>query len=296
MSIAGGLHRALEHGEACGCEVVQLFTAPNKQWATRPIGEVQLERWVETRSRTGVEPALAHDSYLINLASPTASSRRQSRAAFAQEYARCGLLGIPFLVMHPGAHLGAGEAAGIGRIAEAISRTLEAQPDNPSVVLLENTAGQGTSIGYRFEHLRDLIGATDAGRRLGVCLDTCHTLAAGYDLTTAAGWEATFAEFEQVVGLGAIRAFHVNDSKRPLGSRVDRHEHIGRGHLGLTAFRLLMSDDRFVGLPMTLETPKVTPEADAINLAILRALAGKRRVTQRARRLAAQSLDQSPVG
>ena len=241
-----------------------------------------------------MEPALAHDSYLINLASPAAGSKKRSRVAFAEEYARCGRLGIPFLVMHPGAHLGTGEAAGVDRIAGAITRTLEHQPDNPTVVLLENTAGQGTSIGYRFEHLRDLLGAADAGGRLGVCLDTCHTLAAGYDLTTAAGWEATFAEFDRVVGLGAIRAFHVNDSKRPLGSRVDRHEHIGRGHLGLTAFRLLMSDPRFVGLPMTLETPKATPEADAINLAILRALAGKQRVTRRARCLAAQPLEWPP--
>jgi deoxyribonuclease-4 len=287
MSIAGGLFRALERGGATGCEVVQIFSGSNQQWRVRPLGDEDLIRWQTARQRTGVFPAMVHGSYLLNLGSPDPALWHKSCAALAQEYARCHRLEIPYLVLHPGAHLGSGEAAGIRRIARALDRLHDQQPENPTRVLLENTAGQGSCVGHRFEHLRDIFAAVQAPARLGVCIDTCHTLAAGYPLTSAAEWEQTFAEFDRVVGIEQICAFHVNDSKTPLGSRVDRHQHIGRGHLGLAAFRLLVNDRRFAGLPMTLETPKPRADSDRRNLDVLRSLSGRLRVTRRARRLAA---------
>lgn len=288
MSIAGGLYKALERGAEAGCDVIQVFTKPNKQWAAKPLTPADVEAWWAAREATGIEPSLAHDSYLINVASPEAAGWKRSHEALAIEYRRCGVLGIPNLVMHPGAHLGTGDAAGIVRIAAALDRVLGEQPDNPTRILLENTAGQGTNLGHRFEHLRDLLGAVEAPERLGVCIDTCHTLAAGYAIETPAGWAETFAEFDRVVGLDWIQAFHVNDSKKERGSRVDRHEHLGRGHLGLSAIRCLVNEPRFVGLPMTIETPRA---GDAVNLQILRALAGRSRITPTAKRLASEPLD-----
>jgi deoxyribonuclease-4 len=294
-SIAGGLHKALERGAAAGCDVIQVFTSSNQQWRTKTLTDEGIERWFRVRAETGVEPALAHDSYLINVASPDRALWRRSYRALAAEYERCALLSIPSLVMHPGAHLGRGVAAGIERIARAINRLHGEQPDNQTRILFENTAGQGTSIGHRFEHLRDLIAAVEEKRRIGVCIDTCHTLAAGYDIRTARGWQETFAELDRVVGCDQVGGFHVNDSRTPVGSRVDRHAHIGRGTLGLAAFRSLVNDGRFVGLPMVLETPKPSDHADRINLAALRALHGRERVTRRARLLAGQSLHRRPV-
>jgi deoxyribonuclease-4 len=267
--------------------VVQVFVRPNRAWHAKSVTDEVVARWEEARERTGVEPALAHGSYLINLGSPDRAVRSRGLRAFMDEYERCRRLRIPSLVFHPGAHLGDGEVAGLRRIADGVRQILAEQPDNPTVLLAENTAGQGTCLGHRFEHLRDLLDQVD-DPRLGVCIDTCHSLAAGYDIRTARGWEATFAEFERVVGPGLIRAFHVNDSKSPLGSRVDRHQRLGCGELGLEPFRLLVNDPRFRGLPMAIETPKPTPQADLINLGVLRALDGLRRVGARARALARQ--------
>ncbi|RMH42573.1 MAG: deoxyribonuclease IV [Deltaproteobacteria bacterium] len=291
MSIAGGLHRALERGAEAGCDVIQIFTRSNQQWAAPPIGRDAVAAWRDARATYGVDPALAHGSYLVNLAASTRALRERSYRATRRELARCAQLGIRYLVIHPGAHTGDGHATGIARIARALDRLYDEAGDCPTRVLLENTAGQGTSIGHRFEHLRDILGAMrrHAGR-VGVCIDTCHTLAAGYDIRSEAAWQRTFDEFDRTVGCDRIAAFHVNDSKAPLGARVDRHEHVGRGHVGLTAFRCLVNDHRFAGLPMVLETPKAGTAGDPVNLAILRALAGKRRVGSRARRLAAQPL------
>ncbi len=294
MSIAGGVFRALERGSENDCEVVQVFTSSNQQWHTRKLTDRDLELWNRWRAETGIEPALAHDSYLINLASPDKKLWQKSYRAFADEYTRCATLEIPALVFHPGAHVGSGEHAGIARIAAALDRLCDEQPDNSTRLLIENTAGQGSSLGWRFEHLRDILALVAAPERVGVCIDTCHTFAAGYELRTAAAWGATVAELRRTVGLDKVGAFHVNDSKTPSGSRVDRHEHIGRGTLGLSAFRHLVNDRRFVGLPMVLETPKPTKFADRINLAVLRSLAGRKRVTPRARRLATQSLNRHP--
>lgn len=287
VSIAGGLERALERGAAVGCDVIQIFSRSNRQWAARPIGPDSVAAWRAAVARTGVEPAMIHACYLLNLAAPRRWLREKSIRALADELRRCSLLGIPNLVIHPGAHCGDGEAVGVARIAAAVERAYAEQPDNPTRLLLENTAGQGTSVGHSFEHLRDIIGAMKSGAdRVGVCIDTAHTLAAGFDITTVDGWERTFERLEATVGCDRVAGFHVNDSKTPVGSRVDRHEHLGRGHLGLGALRCLVNDPRFAGLPMVIETPKPSDDADRVNLAILRALAGRTRIGPRARTLA----------
>jgi deoxyribonuclease-4 len=290
VSIAGGLERALERGAASGCDVIQVFTRSNQQWAARPIARDAAARWREASARTGVDAAMVHGCYLVNLASPRARLRERSYRAMAEELRRAAQLGIRYLVIHPGSHGGDGELVGVARIAAALDRLFAEQPDNPTRVLLENTAGQGNSVGFRFEHLRDILGAMRAPERIGLCIDTCHTLAAGYDIRTEEGWESTFERLDEAVGCERVAAFHVNDSKTPPGSRVDRHEHLGRGHLGLAALRCLVNDRRFAGLPMVIETPKPTEEADLVNMGILRALGGRARVGNRARRLAAQPL------
>ena len=287
VSIAGGLERALERGAAVGCDVIQIFSRSNQQWAARPITAETVAAWRAAVARTGVEPTMVHACYLLNLAAPRAWLRKKSIRALAEELRRCALLGIPNLVIHPGAHCGDGEATGVARIAAAIERAYAGQPDNPTRLLLENTAGQGSSVGHRFEHLRDIIGAMKwGGDRVGVCIDTAHTLAAGFDITTGDGWQRTFEHLEAAVGVGRVAGFHVNDSKTPKGSRVDRHEHLGRGHLGLGALRCLVNDPRFAGLPMVIETPKPSDDADRVNLGILRALSGRTRIGPRARKLA----------
>lgn len=290
-SIGGGLHRALERGADCGSDVVQIFSRSNQQWKAKPIADGDVDAWREARRRTRVRPAMVHGCYLINLCATTQALRERSYQALADELRRCDRLDIPYLVLHPGAHCGDGEVTGIERIGKAIDRLFDEHPDLSTRLVLENTAGQGSNLGYRFAHLRDLFGAVRRPERLAVCIDTCHTLAAGYDIRTRDGWEATFEELDRTVGCDKVVAFHVNDSKTPLGSRVDRHEHLGRGHLGLEALRCLVNDPRFVGLPMTIETPKPSDRADVVNVAILRALHGISRVGARARRLAAEPLE-----
>jgi deoxyribonuclease-4 len=291
VSIAGGLERAAGRGAASGCDVIQVFTRSNQQWAARPIAPDEAARWRAALAATGVDAAMVHGCYLVNLAAPRARLRERSYRALAEELRRAAALGIRYLVIHPGSHGGDGDRAGVARIAAALERLYAEQPDNPTRVLLENTAGQGNAVGHRFEHLRDILGAMPAhADRIGLCIDTCHTLAAGYDIRTPDGWEAAFERLDAAVGCARVAAFHVNDSKTPLGSRVDRHEHLGRGHLGLAALRCLVNDRRFAGLPMVIETPKPSDQADLVNLAILRALGGRSRVGVRARRLAARPL------
>jgi deoxyribonuclease-4 len=293
-SIGGGLHRALERGAALGCDVVQVFTSSARTWTAREITDEDVLAWFAARERTRVEPAMAHASYLINLASPRPAAWRQAVRGLVAELRRCRLLGIPHLVLHPGAHLGAGEAAGIATVARAIDAAHAETPDDSTLLLLESTAGQGTCLGHRFEHLRDVLAAVSAPGRVGVCLDTQHLHAAGYAISTAPGWAATIAALDAALGCGQVRALHLNDSKRPLGARVDRHEHIGRGHVGLAAFRALLADERFAALPMTIETPKGDDDrCDQVNLGILRALEGRARVGSRARDLVLEPL---PLG
>lgn len=273
MSIAGGLHRAFGHGERAGCDTVQVFTKNQQQWRAKPLAEQDIARFQAEQRRTGLAPLVAHDSYLINLASPSDELWEKSIGAFRDELERCAALGIPYLVTHPGAHTGSGEEAGLRREAEALNRIF-AEGAGPGVtVLLETTAGQGSALGYRFEHLARLIELSEQPERLAVCVDTCHILAAGYDIRTPEAYAATFEEFDRVVGVARIRVFHVNDSQKDLGSRVDRHAHIGAGCVGVEGFRALVNDPRFAEVPMILETPKGDDLAEDIaNLARLRAL------------------------
>ncbi len=272
MSIAGGIHLAFDRGLRAGCLTIQLFLKNSTQWKGKTIAEPDRLLFKEAAVRSGIRPVLAHSSYLINLASPDPALRRKSLAAFEDEMERARFLGVPFLIFHPGAHMGAGEDKGSARVAEGLDQALE-RVGPPVMVLLENTAGQGTSIGYRFEHLAAILGRVAQSGRVGVCVDTCHTFAAGYDLRTRKAYLRTVEEIDRLIGLDRVRAIHVNDCKRELGSRVDRHTHIGHGFLGLDAFRLLVNDERFADVPKILETPKGEDlKEDLINLATLRSL------------------------
>ena len=268
MSIAGGVDRAIERGVSIGCAAIQMFTKSNNQWAARPLPEEEVERFRSERSRHGGLPVVAHDSYLINLCSPDDHLYEKSVDACLLELERCARLGIETLVVHPGGHMGQGEEFAIRRMAAAIDRIHDRVPRSGASIALETMAGQGTVIGHRFEQIARLIALTRDPDRVGVCLDTCHIFAAGYDLRTRPAYEETLRAFAGEIGFARLRAVHVNDSKRDLGSRVDRHEHIGKGFLGLQAFRLLMNDGRFLDVPLLLETPKdeTTLKEDVENL------------------------------
>jgi len=268
VSIAGGVDKAVLRGWELGCETIQIFTKNSRQWHTRPLSEGEIKRFQLNLRKTGIAPVVAHDSYLINLSSPEEDLWRRSVEAFIEEMARCEALGIPYLVAHPGSHKGAGEEEGLRRIAEAL-KEIRARTEGFRVqVLLENTAGQGTSLGYRFEHLARLV---EDDRSLGICFDTCHAFAAGYELRTKEGYERTLRELDELIGLHRLKVLHLNDSRGGLGSRIDRHEHIGLGCLGLEPFRMLVNDERFRSLPMILETPK-GHGMDIRNLTVLRSL------------------------
>jgi len=273
MSIAGGLYKAFAHGERAGCEALQIFSKNQQQWRAKPLAEAEIGKFKAELQRVGDWPLVVHDSYLINLASPNDELWHKSIAAFGEELERCAALGIPYLVTHPGAHVGSGEEVGLRREAAALNQLLDQGVGADVMVLLETTAGQGTTLGYRFEHLARLIELVGHSERLGVCVDMCHILAAGYDIRTPEAYAATFAEFDRLIGLERIKVFHVNDSQKGLGSRVDRHAHIGAGCVGIAGFRALVNDPRFKGLPMILETPKGEDLAEDIaNLATLRGL------------------------
>mgnify|MGYP006290069809 CR=1 FL=1 len=276
-SIAGGLERALERGRVAGCEVVQIFTGSSRQWRSPRIGPREIEAFREAQKRTAVQPIAIHTHYLINLASTRPEVFERSLDALANELERTGLLGIPYVVLHPGAHLGSGERAGLRRVAGALDRVLDENENRSSTVLLEITAGQGTGLGYRLEHLAEIIRGRAHGDRLAVCLDTCHAHAAGYDFRGGAGYSRFMETFDREVGLERLKMFHINDSKTPLGSRVDRHEHIGKGRIGSAALARFVRDSRFARHPFVLETPKGVDEHgrdwDERNLAHLRRLA-----------------------
>ncbi len=278
MSIAGGMDQAVLRARLVGCDALQVFTKNNNQWRAAPFRDGEVEAFRRLLAETGIGPVVAHDGYLINLAARRRPLWRKSLAAFIVELERCATLGIPYLVTHPGAHGGAGEAEGIRRVAEALAAALAAVPG--PMVLLEATAGQGTSLGWRFEQLAAIRAAVPAPfrRRIGVCLDTCHLFAAGYDFRTPAAYRALRRALDAALGLDLVRAIHMNDSKKALGSRVDRHEHIGRGHIGPSGFRQFVRDPAWRGVPMLLETPKEPDfrRTDRRNLAVLRRLAGLR--------------------
>lgn len=285
MSIGGGLPRAVDRAKAARCDALQIFTKSTGQWRARPLPQDEIDLFRRRVAETGIGPVVAHNSYLINLAAALPALREQSIVSLREELGRAEALGLDGLVMHPGSFTGGTEREGLRLIAEALATLLDERPDGRTRILLEHTAGQGTNLGHRFEHLADIIDRLGGTPRVGVCLDTCHLLTAGYDICTEEGYEQTFRDFDRVVGLGRINAFHLNDSKKPCGSRVDRHEHIGKGCLGLEPFRRLLNDPRFRDLPMLLETPKLdTPESrrnsdvdpwDARNLRTLRRLIAK---------------------
>jgi len=273
ISIAGGVDRAVLTAREVGCQALQIFVKSSNQWRAAPFREGEVERFRSNLEATGLGPVVAHDSYLINLCSPDDALWEKSVNAFEVELDRCEALGVPYLVTHPGSHLGSGEAAGLSRLARAIDRVHSRRPQVRVKILLETTAGQGSGLGHRFEHFEAVLKRVEQPGRVGVCLDTCHVFAAGYDLGTPGGYRETLDRFDEGIGLGKLMAIHLNDSKRELGSRVDRHEQIGKGHLGVEAFRLLVNDPRLADVPMILETPKGPDYAeDRVNLALLRSL------------------------
>jgi len=273
MSIAGGVHRALERGTRIGCNAVQLFVKNTNQWRSRKLPPEEIRLFKKGKAAFAPNFVLAHASYLINLASPDAKLLERSRSGFLEEMERARALGIQYIVIHPGSHRGSGEEDGLRRIARNLDELLSMRKTGGLQILLETTAGQGDTIGHTFEQLARIIDMVAASNMLGVCLDTCHVFAAGYDLRTKRAYEATLKTFDRVIGIERLKAFHLNDSLRALGSRVDRHAHIGEGSLGLKAFSLLINDDRFFDRPMILETPKGSDDSNDIrNLAVLRGL------------------------
>lgn len=276
MSTAGGLQRAVERAAGCGCACVQLFSKNNNQWRAPQLSPSQTSQFRNALAASTVGHPIIHDSYLINLASPEETLWRRSIDALVVELQRAEALGIPYVVTHPGAYTSSSEAQGLRRICQALDEIHRQTRGLEAKCLLETTAGQGTSLGWRFEHLALLLDGVGDPERLGVCFDTCHVFAAGYRLGTEKEYRATMRQFDRLVGRERIRAFHLNDSVRPCGSRVDRHAHIGRGCLGREAFRHLLADRRFRQVPMYLETPKGEEDGvdlDRINLAVLRRLA-----------------------
>ena len=280
MSIGGGLHRAVDRARSVDATALQVFVKSARQWRSKPLAPSDAESFRREAAASGLGPyTQAHASYLINLASPDEALWRRSVEALRDEVGRCELLGIPFLVLHPGSHGGSGEDAGLERIVCALDQVLalpegKAAPRAPggsTKILLETTAGQGATLGHRFEQLAYVLDRTRAGERLGVCFDTCHSLAAGYEFRDRRSYRSTFAELDRTIGISRLLAFHLNDSKHPLGSCKDRHEHIGRGEVGLEAFRLILNDRRFRSVPMVLETPKGPDLAeDRENMTVLR--------------------------
>jgi deoxyribonuclease-4 len=282
LSVAGGVARAVDRAVLHGCEALQIFTKNANRWVSPPLDVLEIKRFRTALDRTGITPAVSHASYLINLATADPALRAMSIAAFVDELDRAHALGLLGVVIHPGTCTSGSEDDALRLIAEAVRAAFTARPRRKTMVLFEHTAGQGRTVGHRFEHLATIIAHLDGSPRVGVCLDTCHLVASGYDITSPEGYRETFAAFDRLVGIDRLRVFHGNDSKRPCGSRVDRHAHIGEGCLGLEPFRWLMVDGRFAGLPIVIETEKteglhkpnqiVADPLDVRNLETLRTL------------------------
>lgn len=281
MSAAGGLPVAIARAQAHGCETLQIFSKNASQWRARPLSREEVVAFREAAKATRIAPIVAHASYLINLATTSDALRAQSIAALGEEVDRAEALGLLGVVLHPGARLNAPVEQALSLISTALAAVLKARPRGKTMILLEHTAGQGSAMGATFEEIAAMLDGVKGRKRLGVCLDTCHLLAAGYDLCTEEGYRATFDAFEALIGFDRLKVFHVNDSKKPCMSRVDRHEHIGKGCLGLEPFRRLLNDPRFDHLPMILETEKTErgekgkvaiDRLDEMNLNVLRGL------------------------
>ena len=273
MSIAGEVGEAFNRGKQVGCECIQIFTKSSRQWASKAYSNEEIETFKRNRIESGIKTVIAHDSYLVNLGAPDDAMRLKSVKGLIDELHRCETLGVPTLVAHPGAHVGSGIENGIKTIAKSIDEAHAACKGFKVNIALEITAGQGSTLGHTFEQMAQIFDAVVENERMRLCFDTEHAFAAGYDLRTPEGYEKTFDELDKHVGLKRLAAFHLNDSIKDFHSRVDRHQHIGKGFIGLDAFRRLLNDQRFFGLPMCLETPK-GPEMkeDVENLATLRSL------------------------
>ena len=279
MSIAGGVDLAPLRGQQVGCRAIQIFTKSSNQWRARSLPSEEIDRFRANLQAAAIDPVVAHGAYLINLASTDPALHQRSMAACLEELERAEALGIPYLVIHPGAHMGAGEEAGIRQVANSLRELLTRTKGCRVQAVLETTAGQGTALGYRFEQIALLLDQIGIPERTGVCLDTCHLFAAGYDIRTLDDYHGVLHMFDQIVGMPSLRVIHVNDCKKDLGCRVDRHEHIGKGAIGLEAFRYLVTDPRLRGIPMIIETPKDSDfvTADRRNLETLRGLAEEQR-------------------
>lgn len=277
MSNAGGVHKAVERGISIGCTTMQLFVKNNVRWSAKPLAESDVASYKKLLSKSNISSVVVHDTYLINLCAKDQTVLKKSRAALKDELDRSEQLGVEYLNFHPGAHIGRGERDGIKLIAESLNLIHNQTRGYRVKSVLEATAGQGSALGYRFEQLQQIIELVEEKERMAVCIDTCHIFAAGYDISTEQGYERTFEEFDTIIGLDRLVAFHVNDSKRERGSRVDRHTHIGLGRIGLEGFRLLMNDPRFVKIPKILETPKGPDmNEDVENMRVLRGLVEKK--------------------
>tara|TARA_B100000315_G_C14594741_1_gene598186 strand:+ start:1838 stop:2683 length:846 start_codon:yes stop_codon:yes gene_type:complete len=255
VSVAGGVYKAPERGKDISANAIQIFTANQNQWFPKQPSEEDCEKFQIEMKNNRIQSCVSHASYLLNMGSPEMKKLNMTRKAFTTEIDRCNACDIPFVVFHPGAHMKSGEDGCLKRISESLNYVMNKRPDNQTTILIENTAGQGTVVGYKFEHLAEIIDGVENKGKIGVCFDTQHGFAAGYDLRTEEGWNETFQKFDEIVALEWLKAFHINDSKKELGTRVDRHESLGKGYLNEETFKCLVNDERFDGLPMLLETP-----------------------------------------
>ncbi len=273
VSIAGGVAESLARGARIGCDSIQIFTKSTRQWASKPYSAEEVDAFRRNQKEYGIAIVIAHDSYLLNLGAPDGMLRKKSIINFIDELERCEMLGVPYLVAHPGSHVGSGEEAGIKAIAASIDEAHAACRGFRTRIALEITAGQGSNLGCSFQQMGQIFDAVKENERLGLCFDTEHAFAAGYDLRTAEGYERTLAELDEHVGIDRVVAFHLNDSLKPFNSRVDRHQHIGQGYIGVEPFARLINDPRFAGIPMCLETePGEEMKEIAADLATLRNL------------------------
>jgi deoxyribonuclease-4 len=267
----GGLHNAFKYGEEQGCNTIQIFTKNPNRWKVEALDAEQIDKFKKSSRASKLFPLVAHDGYLINLASPNKELLEKSLEAFWDEIYRAEQLGIQFLVTHMGSHTGIGEETALKCLINSLNLIGKSLKNFQLKILLETTAGQGTSIGYKFEHLSYVLQNISEPEKFGICLDTCHLFAAGYDIRTESEYSKTIGEFDKIVGIDKIKMFHLNDSKKELGSRVDRHEHIGNGAIGLEGFRLIVNDPRFFDRPMIIETPQ-SETMNTENLKLLRSL------------------------
>jgi deoxyribonuclease IV len=271
MSISGGFEKAIERGTSIGCTTIQIFTKSNRQWHAKPISQEEADLFRKAVKDSDIHPIVAHATYLINIGSPDKTIESKSIKAVIDELQRCTILGIPYLVLHPGSHVDTDEATCLERIAHNLDKIFEADSSNTKI-LLETMAGQGSSVCYSFDQIATIRNLSSQKARIGVCFDTCHAFVAGYDFTTPHGYKTMWADFDSIIGLNHLYAIHVNDSKKGLGSYVDRHEEIGKGVIGLEAFKLLFNDSRFFDIPKILETPKGELEDDLRNMQTIRSL------------------------